>query len=370
MELRSFGRRSGLRVPRVSIGAMRLPRDLGDAVALVRHAIDRGLRYIDVSRGYGEAEWVLSHALRDGYRERVLLSTKWSPWVTQIRPDDAPTADCVRRRIEEQLGRLGTDYLDFYQVWNIEKREHYDQATAPGGMIDGIRQARAEGLVRHLGFTTHDTVPNLLEYLPRADWCEVLLVTYNLLNRTYAPVIAEAHRLVIGTIAMNPVGGGKLTEASPILMEIARAVGAISVPDLALRYLLSNPALDTFLCGMTRDTDVDDCLASLARGPLAAPAVAEIDAFLDRVDPQNAHFCTGCRYCLPCPQGIEIPAIMSCVYDQRFLGLAESASKRYASLKVKAGACAECGQCEERCTQHLAIVKELAFAAATFPAAN
>ncbi len=147
MKLHNFGMRCGHKVPKISIGAMRLPKDVDDAVALVRHAIDSGMRYIDTSRGYGESEWIIGQALKDGYRKKVLLSTKWAPWIVKVDQGDDSSSDRVRRRIEESMRRLDVDFLDFYQVWNISSRENYDQAVAKGGMVEGILKAKAEGLV-------------------------------------------------------------------------------------------------------------------------------------------------------------------------------------------------------------------------------
>ncbi|MDZ4199542.1 MAG: aldo/keto reductase, partial [Kiritimatiellia bacterium] len=318
MKTRALGRRCGFQVPRMSIGAMRLPRDVDVAVALLRSAIDRGLRYIDTSRGYGESEWILGLALKDGYREKVLLSTKWSAWITKIAPDDDTSSDRVRRRMDESMRRLGVDYLDFYQIWNIDSREHYDQAVAPGGALDGILKAKEEGRIGHVGFTTHDTVENLLVYLAEADWCDILLTTYNLLNTQYAPVIEAAHARGIGTLVMNPVGGGKLAEASPVLLALAREVGAVSVADMAIRYAASNPCVDTLLCGLSKQSDLDDTLASLERGVFTASQVARIHQFVNDIRGQEASFCTNCKYCMPCPQGIDIPAILSCIQDARY----------------------------------------------------
>ena len=122
MILKDFGKRSGLKVPPVNMGTMRFPADTGEAVSLIRYAIDAGLKYIDTSRGYGEAELVLSKALKNGYREKVILSTKCSPWIIKVQPGDRPDAATVRRRIEESIIRLGVNYLDYYQVWNIDSR--------------------------------------------------------------------------------------------------------------------------------------------------------------------------------------------------------------------------------------------------------
>lgn len=362
MLVRNLGQRSGEKVSPVSIGAMRFPRDVMEAVAIIRHAIDSGMRYIDTSRGYGESEWILGQALKDGYRQKVLLSTKCSPWITKIQPGDLPTADCTRRRIEESIQRLGVDYLDFYQLWNVDSREHYEQATAKGGMVDGLIQAKKDGLIKHAGFTTHDNVPDLLTYIEEADWCDVILFTYNLLNRKYAPAIAAAHRKGIGTIVMNPVGGGKLTQESPVLSELARQVGCKSVPDLAIRYIMTNSDIDTLLCGMTKLSDVDDTVAS-ANQPLTADQLAQVEACIQERAPEKTGFCTTCRYCLPCPKGIDIPGVMGLVYDDRCWGLKDVSKRHYNWIKPKASECVACGKCEEKCTQKLKIMTDMVYAA-------
>jgi predicted aldo/keto reductase-like oxidoreductase len=359
-----LGQRSGLRVAPASIGAMRFPRDVDDAVTLIRHAIDSGMRYIDTSRGYSESEWLLGEALQDGYREKVILSTKCSPWITKIREDDAPTADCVRRRLEESMRRLRVDYLDFYQVWNIDSREHFEQATAKGGMVEGILKARQEGLIGHTGFTTHDKVENLLSYMDQIEWCEVILFTYNLLNRRYAPAVAAAHKHGIGTIIMNPVGGGRLGEDGPVLRRLAECVGASSVAELAVRFVLSDPNVDTLLCGMQKPQDVDDTVAAADRGPFTADEMAVIEDALEVLDARKAAHCTACRYCMPCPAGIEIPDIMNLVFDFRVWGLEVSARQAYGRIKTaQADACTKCGKCEQQCTQHLPIMETMEFAA-------
>ena len=120
-----FGKRCGFCVPTVNIGTMRLPEDHDEAVALIRHAIDSGMRYIDTSCGNVISLIKVGKALKDGYREKVILSTKCSPWITMVEETDDTSADCTRRRIEESMARLDVNYLDFYQVWNSDSREHY-----------------------------------------------------------------------------------------------------------------------------------------------------------------------------------------------------------------------------------------------------
>ncbi len=360
MKTRPFGKRAGLAVAPVSIGAMRLPADMDAAVALIRRAIDAGMRYIDTSRGYGDSEQKLALALKDGYREKVILSTKWSPWITKYDDSDDASADCVRRRLEESMRRLDVDALDFYQVWNIMSRETYDAATAPGAMLDAILRARDEGLVRHLGFTSHDTPENLLSYLPRIGWCDIVLFTYNLLNTRYAEVLQAYHEAGIGTVVMNPIGGGKLREASAVLVQLAERVGAVSVPDLALRFILSNPHVDTAIMGITNSADVDDSVASVNRGPFTPNQMGEITTFLDDISARQGEFCTSCGYCAPCREGIDIPKLMGVLFEDRFWGFREAAAASYAALPgPKAEACIQCGDCVEKCTQHLRVMDEI-----------
>lgn len=363
MQQSDFGKRCGHKVGRVSIGAMRFPADGLDAVALIRKAIDAGMRYIDTSRGYGESEFILGKALKNGYREKVILSTKSSPWIKKIREDDLPDEATVRRRIEESLLRLDVDYLDFYQVWNIHSRDCWDKAVKKGGMVDGIKKAMQDGLVKHTGFTTHDSVENLLEYLEIADWCEILLTSYNLLNKTYAPVIEKAHQKGIGTVVMNPVGGGKLTKNTPVFEKLCRELGADEISEVAQRFVLSNPNIDTFLCGFSKESDIDKTLDAEKKGAYSEEELAKIDQFFKDHAPEKQGYCTDCKYCIPCPQGINIPRIMGLIYEDRFLGLKGSAKHEYKWVQgSKADACVACGICEGKCTQGLPIIKEMEYA--------
>ena len=366
-KMRPFGRRSGLFLPPVNIGAMRLPEDDDKAVELIRYAIDRGMRYIDTSRGYGESEIKVGKALKGGYREKVILSTKWSPWIVKIDEKDDTSADSIRRRIEESMERLDVDYLDFYQVWNIDSREHYDLAVAEGGMVEGILKAVDDKLVRHTGFTTHDTVDNLDSYIREADWCETILFTYNILNDLYAPAIEAAHKQGIGTVIMNPVGGGMLNCSSSVFDGLVQDLGARSLPDIGIRYILSNPNVDAIISGITSFSDVDDSILSSSALPFT---YGEIDLVRSRVEPvieKRKSFCTACGYCMPCPQGINIPRVMEIIARQRFWGFKENARRIYREMNSPGGdSCTRCGACESKCTQHLSIMEEMAYAEKEF----
>jgi len=354
MKKTPFGSRSGLEVNPVSMGAMRFPDDAIESIDTIRHAIDNGLIYIDTCRCYGESEFKLGRALKDGYREKVILSTKSSPWNKKIQKSDDGSADSTLRRIEESLLRLDVDYLDFYQIWSMFNEENWKMATRKGGMVDGIRKARDMGLVKHIGMTSHQKPEDIIKHLPEADWAESILLTYNLMNQSYAPVLDKAHELGIGTIVMNPCGGGKFAKNSDILMKIAEKVNAVSIADLAIRYVNSNPNIDTIICGVAKKQDVNDTIASVEREKFTAEQIDFISESFEALSKEK--LCTGCNYCMPCPADINIPDILNLVYEDRVLGFSESAKKRYNGDAEK---CTECGQCETKCTQQIKIIEEL-----------
>jgi predicted aldo/keto reductase-like oxidoreductase len=370
-----FGKRSGLKVHPVSIGAMRLPEDEDQAIALLRQAIDAGMTYIDTSRGYADSEIKVGKALRNGYREKVILSTKCSPWLKKVEPDDDHSADCTYKRILESMQRLDVDYLDFYQVWNINSREHYEQAVMKGGMVDGIRRAMDEGLVRHAGFTTHDTPENVSQYIDEADWCEAILFTYNLLNQRYAENMAKAHARGIATIVMNPLGGGMLAEGSALVRSAVReAVGSDNVTEVAHRYLAANENIDTIICGINKPSDIISTLENYRKSPLTRQEVEALEEAMRKLSSGSMGFCTACGYCLPCPQGVNIPAMMNVAYLAHLLHVPRKARDDYdwavgrdnPDRSPLPSSCIECGQCEAQCTQKLPIVNELKRVAGAF----
>ena len=364
-KLVDFGKRSGLKVHPVSMGAMRFPSEQELATPLIRQAIDAGLVYIDTSRGYGDSETKLAKALKDGYRQKVILSTKWSPWNIKIEPDDDTSADCTYKRILESMERLDVAYLDFYQIWSINNPQEYEQATCKRGMLDGIRRAQEEGLVKHIGFTTHDTPENIRKYITQSDWCEAILFTHNILNPTYKEVIAQAHARGIATLVMNPLAGGLLAEDSPVMQKaVLGAVGTKDVVEAAHRYLAGDENIDTILCGISKPSDITSTIANFAKPPLTLRQREDLEAAMAKISSKGQGFCTGCKYCMPCPEGINIPLMMEIVYLDKLLGLSDRAARFYKNRVTPENSpanCTQCGQCEEKCTQHLHITEEMKY---------
>jgi len=363
-----FGKRSGFKVHPVSIGAMRLPENVDEAVSLLRQAIDAGMIYIDTSRGYGDSELKLAKALKNGYREKVILSTKWCPWNLKVEPTDDTSADCMYKRLRESMERLDVDYLDFYQIWSINNQEQYLQATQKGGMLDGIFRAMKEGLVKHTGFTTHDKPENISRYIDEVDWCEAILFTYNMLDRTYEEVIAKAHEKGIATIVMNPVGGGVLAQNSPPLNDVIKnAIEPADLVETAHRWLKSNKNIDTIICGISKPSDITSTIENYEKQSFTSEQIQRINTELAKISKKNTGFCVDCKYCLPCPKNIYIPGFMYAAYFSEFLQTGEQARGIYgwqlnpnnSGKSVDPGECIECGKCEQKCTQKIKIVEML-----------
>ncbi|MCK4999234.1 MAG: aldo/keto reductase [Anaerohalosphaera sp.] len=372
MQLVDLGKRSGLKVYPVSIGAMRLPEDDEQSTALLRQAIDANMVYIDTCRGYPDSERKVGLALKNGYREKVILSTKWSPWLRKIEEDDDASADCTYKRIIESLERLDVEYVDFYQVWNIYKPAHFEFATRKGGMVEGIIRAMDEGLVKHTGFTTHDTPRNVCRYIDRADWAEVVLFTYNMINPTYKELVEKAHDKGIGTIVMNPMGGGMFTEESPVINNAVKDSTGIESPiEAAHRYLSGDNNVDTIITGIAKPSDITSTIENYEKPTMTADQTAAVEQAMAEISKENMGFCTNCKYCLPCPAKIDIPAMMKVAYLARLLKVPAKAKAEYSwtvnpnnpDCSAAPDQCLQCGACELKCTQRLKVMQQLKYIA-------
>lgn len=359
MQYRPFGR-TGKQVSTLCFGAMRLPTDHDESVALLRHALDLGVNYIDTAYGYvgGESEVMVGKAVQ-GRRDQVYISTKnpcWQSW----DPGD------WRERLETQLTRLQTDYIDFYAVVHGLSWEGYtEHFSKPGGGLEAAFRAKEEGLIHHMIMSCHDTPENQIKLIDEG-WLEGMIVQYNLLDRRNEPALQHAHEKGLAVCIMGPVGGGRLAHPSE---QIARMTGSqvTSIPDLALRFVLANPHVTTALSGMNTMQQIDENVATCSREePLSAEELQAIRNATEESKRLADLYCTGCRYCLPCPQGVAIPEIFSAMNYHRVWGLSDLARRQYGRLgpenkdgQMNAEACVECGQCEEKCPQNIAIIEQL-----------
>lgn len=366
MQYRSFGS-TGERVSALGFGAMRLPMTPDDkhvdedkAIPVIQRAYELGVTYFDTAPYYceSESEIALGKAIKP-WRDRILLSTKCDI-------DDADGAH-YRQRLETSLRKLDVEHIDFYHMWGIDWKTYEELIIAPGGPLDEARKAKQEGLIRHISFSFHDT-PEALVRLIDSGHFESMTVQYNLLDRANEQAIHHAHEKGLGVVIMGPVGGGRLAGFSP---EIANMVpgGIKSNPAIALRFVLSHPGVSCAISGMSTIEMVEENVATASREePLSETERNQVMAALDETKRLTDLYCTGCGYCMPCPNDINIPKNFEYMNYYRVYGLKEYARQAYADLGVKdtewvkglkAEFCIQCGECEPKCPQHISIMDQL-----------
>ncbi len=364
MQYRVLGQ-TGLRVSALGFGTMRFQMTGGHvdqelAVACLHRAMDLGVNYFDSAVGYcnAESEQTLGQALV-GRREGMVISTKYPCW-----PPYTMKADECRAVLEQSLSRLGLDAIDVYHLHSLSW-ETAQQVLAPGGAMEAARQAKAEGLVKHLAFSFHDTPQRLIDTIDAAGDFEVVTCQYNLLDRANEESLAYAHAQGLGVVIMGPLAGGRLGFSSEQVQNMLP--GQVqSTPEIALRFVLSNPNVSVALSGMNTLAMVEENAAAASREQALSEAErAQVVAALEQNRRLSDLYCTGCGYCLPCPNGVNIPRNFALMNLHRVWGLTQHAREHYAHLgpaeenNLNAAACVECGQCEPKCPQHIAIIEQL-----------
>jgi predicted aldo/keto reductase-like oxidoreductase len=333
MEYVTLGK-TGLRISRVGFGGIPIQRITEEeCTTLFDAVVDAGINYIDTARAYTVSEQYLGKALR-GRRERFVLATK-----SMARTREAMASD-----IELSLKNLQTDYIDLYQIHNPNDAQ-LDTVLAPGGAMEALLQAKAQGKIGHIGLTAHAT--SVFERALSIDEIETVMFPYNIVERQGEALIALAKEKNVGFIAMKPLAGGAIEDAT-----------------LAMRYILSNSDVTVVIPGMYCEAEVaQNVEAAENTAPLTSDEQVKAAEIASQL---GDHFCRRCNYCAPCTVGISIPSVFLFEgYLSRY-GLENWARERYAALGVKASACVGCGACEDRCPYHLNIRQMLQTCAEKF----
>lgn len=354
MRYREFGN-TGRMISALGFGAMRLPKDEELAEQVISRALDLGVNYVDSALGYcgTRSEVIVGRAVK-GRRDRVYLSTK-----NPLGGD--PTREGWRARLELQLKKLDTDHIDFYHAVHDLKWQTYLDNYSKAGIYEA-RRAKQEGLIHHLCFSCHDSPENLIRLIDTGEF-EGMTVQYNLLDRANERTIGHAHERGMGVMVMGPVAGGRLAFPS---QEAANPQAAGPV-EIALRFVLAHPGVTAALSGMNTFQMVEENAATASRPDPMSPAEWEqAAAAMQRLEKLADLYCTGCRYCLPCPHGVEIPENFTALNYLRVYGLAEPSRRLYLELaghQQSADFCRQCGECEPKCPQQIPIVSRLEEAA-------
>jgi hypothetical protein len=363
MQYRTLGR-TGLKVSQLGFGAMRLPMttagdeklvDRDKAVPMIHRAFEAGVNYIDTATFYcnEDSQRAVGDALK-GWREKIVVSTK-NPYY-----DEDESA--WWQNLENSLERLDIECIDIYHHHGINWKA-YTEKVEPR-VSKWMQKAQDQGLIKHICRSFHDE-PQALVNIIKTGYPAVITVQYNMLDRQLEDAIALAHESNIGVVVMGPVAGGKLGVDSPVIADMVDGVDR--VPELAMRFVLSNPNVTVALSGMSTMEQVEENIAIAdACAPLSDEELRIVDEQLERLREMEQLYCTGCKYCLPCPEGVAIPQIFNLYNQGRVYGLWGFAKGRYRQMIKQnkenarpANYCNECGQCEEKCPQNIPIREQL-----------
>lgn len=354
-------------MPKLGFGLMRLPEtdgkiDLEQVCRMADRYMEAGLNYFDTAYVYhgGTSESAAKEAIVKRYpRERFMLATKLPAWEIKEESD-------VERIFNEQLERAGVDYFDFYLLHSVEDGNNYD-TYVKYDCFDWCMKKKAEGKIRHFGFSFHGS-PELLEtILDQHPEVEFVQIQYNYLDRTNPVVrsqqlyeILSGHGIPI--IVMEPVRGGMLAGfGEEIEQKLKARQPEKSIASWALRFVASQPGVMTILSGMSSEEQMADNIETFTKfEPLAEDEMKLIDEITDEILAIPQIGCTACRYCCDgCPMQISIPDVFRTINTLRRYPNDWRSKNFYSGLierSGKASDCIGCGQCEGVCPQHLPII--------------
>ena len=357
MLYREYGK-TGKELSVIGFGGMRFdnPEDIDANAEIVLHAYRKGVNYFDTAPAYCEdkSEDIVGAAIKQMEPGTFYVSTKCS----------SPDGGKLRGRLEASLKRLGVERIDFYHIWCVMSKEAWQKRKA-GGAVAAAWKAKEEGLIGHVAMSSHMPGNEMSDVLDEG-LLEGVTLGYCAIDFPYRDEgVNAAGRLGLGVVTMNPLGGG-LIPRNAERFSFLRGPENASVVAAALRFNVSNPAVTSAIVGFTTKQHVDEAVAAIEGfQPYSRARIEQIrEHILDSFD----GLCTGCGYCLPCSEGLPIPRIMD-AYDFRTLtdGNDQQARNRlkwhWGLSPAEAAKCTECGDCEDKCTQHLPIrerMKEIA----------
>ena len=366
-------------VAKLGFGAMRLPLadpddvtaiDIEQLKAMMDEFIAKGGTYVDTAFVYhnGASETALREALVERYpRDAYTLATKCLAWA-------CPTKEEAQACLPTSLERLGVDYIDYYLLHNLggartAKFDEYD-------MWNYVAKAKADGLVRHVGFSMHDgpeTLEEILTAHPEVDFVQ-LQVNYldweNPVTRSRACMeVAAKHGVPV--VVMEPARGGRLVELPQRVADVLRAANPdASLASWAYRFCCNQPNVLTVLSGMSNLDQVRQNVADYqANRPFSPEEQQALDAAVETLRGMASVPCTNCRYCVKdCPEGVKIPIAMNLLNLEKTCEDNEFVKGLYSwqAAEGPASKCIQCGTCEAMCPQSIGIIDHLAEAVEHF----
>ncbi len=381
MKYRRFGKLDW-EVSALGFGVMRMPIldndsskiDMPVSIGMIRYAIDHGVNYVDTAYPYhqGNSEILVGEALKDGYRAKVKLATKMPTWLVNSQSD-------MDMYLEEQLKRLQTDYIDFYLLHGLRLERWLKMKEL--AVFDWAESAMDEGKIKHLGFSFHDEFAVFKEIIDSYERWAPCQIQYNYIDHEYQAGtmgLKYAASKGVPVVVMEPIAGGKLALPPPPGIQAVwdRAKTKRTPAEWALQWVWNHPEVSVVLSGMSTIQQVIENVESAGRSGsniLGREELRLLECVRQKYNELGFVGCTGCRYCVPCPEGVAIPENFELYNEYYMRGHDDSVKTKYReeiAPEHRADRCAECGQCEEICPQQLPIRRLLRSTARLFKDEN
>jgi predicted aldo/keto reductase-like oxidoreductase len=379
---RNFGK-TNEKVSILGFGCMRLPVIDGNpekineplATEMLHYAIDHGVNYIDTAYPYhgldatqgGMSEIFVGNALKDGYRDHVYLSTKLPSWNIEKKED-------MDYCLNEQLKRLQTDRIDFYLLHGLGHNSWENLTNLD--VFEFLDSALEDDRIRYAGFSFHDKFELFTEIVDSYNW-SFSQIQYNYMDQEFQAGKAGLEYIAaknMGTVIMEPLRGGCLTKNIPPDIQAIWDQASVkrSPAEWALRFIWDQPEVDVVLSGMSAMEQVKENIRIAEDGYVNSFTDDEKNLIEEVKEAYKARIhagCTSCNYCVPCPNGVDIPLNLNLLNDLYIYQNMDKPAGNYSFLKAKkasASFCDDCGECEEKCTQDIPIRKYLKEAVETF----
>lgn len=360
--------KNGTKISQLGYGCMRFTKkgtdiDYEKAEKEVMYAIENGVNYLDTAYIYPGSEECLGRILdENNCRDKVNIATKLPQYLMR-------NSQQIDKTFKEELSRLRTDHIDYYLMHMFTDYAEWTHLKNLG-IEEWIEEHKANGSIKNIGFSYHGNTDMFLKILEDYDW-DFCQIQYNYLDehsQAGRTGLEAAQAKGIPVIIMEPLRGGKLVNLPPAASDLLKASDKKYTPaEIGLRWLWNQPGVTCILSGMNSMEMVEENIkiaSSATVGHFTDDDFALVDKIVSIIKEKEKVGCTGCRYCMPCPKGVDIPGNF---YYYNLMSIDKKSTARFEfaqNMGIRkepgfASQCIDCGKCEQHCPQHLPIREKL-----------